>query len=177
MTRAIRLAFAVCVFIAPAAANAQPYLFAGISQTRVTTRTAPDTSGTDYSTMQFGAGYRFNKYLSTELSYLGLGHYDTQQNSWTASGFGAAVVGTMRMTGAWSMLGKAGFYRLDSELVICCSTATKTSLGSLPAIALGVQYQATPELSVHGLFQMIGGKTGTDLDNIKMLSIGATLSF
>lgn len=177
MTQAIRIALAVLALAASAAAGAQPYVFAGFSHTKATTRTVPDTSGTDYSTMQLGAGYRFNKYLGAEVSYLGLGHYDTAVNSWTASGFGAAAVGTAPLIGNWSLIGKAGFYRLDTELAVCCTTVTKTRLGSRPTYALGVQYQFTPEVQLQGLFQQIGGKTGTDLDNIRMLTLGASLSF
>lgn len=167
----------IALLLAASVAQAQAYVFGNFSQTKATTRTAADTSGTDYSTMQLGGGYRFSRYLAAEASYLGLGHYDAPGGSWTASGFGAAAVGTMPLSDAWSLIGKAGFYRLESELAVCCTTVTKTKLGSRPAFAAGVDYHVGDALHVQALVQQIKGKTGSDLDNIKMLSIGAVLAF
>ncbi len=175
----IRTLIAALALSLAAPAYAQIYLFGAGSHAKAETRTSPTTSGSDTTAFHVGAGWRFTPHFSAELGYLGLGHYGSADafTQWTAEGPGLAAVGTLPVAGPWSLVGKLGAYRLDARLERCCTTVEKEKLGTRPLIALGVQYHVGDALSVQMLYQRIEGKTGSQLDELRLISLGAMLQF
>lgn len=175
----IRALFAVAIIAIAAPASAQVYIFGAGSHIKADTRTVPETSGNDTTSFHVGAGWRFSPYFAAEIGYLGLGHYGSADGltQWTAEGFGIAAVGTLPLSGPWALVGKVGAYQLDSELGRCCSTITKQDLGTRPLLAIGGQYHVGDALYVQALYQQVNGKDGTELDKLRLFSIGALLQF
>jgi predicted porin len=160
---------------APAAA--QVYLFGMGGHSKANTRTTPPTSSSEFKTWHAGAGWRLSKYIAAEVGYLDVGNHGGAAASWKADGFGVAAVGTLPISGPWALVGKAGLYRLESDFVAPGSALVTTKLGSRPLFALGGQYHVGDALHLQFLVQHIDGKDGTNLDKVRLISIGAVLQF
>lgn len=170
------IAFALLALALPAAA--QPYVFGLFTRANADTRVTPDTSGSEFA-MNAGAGWRFSKHFSAELGYLSVGNLSSADGltEFKIDGFGVAAVGTLPLSGPWALVGKVGAYSLDGETTRCCSTQTKSDLGSRPLVAIGAQYHIGDALHVQALYQQVNGKDGSELDKLRLFSIGAVLQF
>jgi hypothetical protein len=158
-------------------AAGQMYVFGMGGHSKADTRTTPATSSSEFKTWHAGAGWRFSKYLAAEIGYLDVGNHGGADASWKADGFGAAAVGTLPISGPWSLVGKVGLYRLESDFVTGGSQLVTAKLGSRPLLALGGQYHVGDALHFQLLVQQIDGEDGTDLDTVRLVSIGAMLQF
>jgi OmpA family protein len=170
------LALALLAFTAPV--FAQAYVFGLFTRADADTRTAPSTSGSEFA-MNAGAGWHFSKHLAAEVGYVGVGNLSSADGltEFKVDGFGIAAVGTIPISGPWSLVGKVGAYALDGETTRCCSTQAKGDLGTRPLLAVGVQYHLGDALHVQALIQQINGKDGTELDKLRLFSVGAVLQF
>jgi predicted porin len=157
-------------------AAGQPYVWGMGSSMKADLRTTPDVSGSDRTSFHAGAGWRFNTYVAAELGYLGTGSFNAAGGSWRADGFGLAAIGTLPIAGPWSLVGKAGAYRLKSKFNTP-GIVVNTKLGSRPLFALGAQYHVGDALHLQLLYQQFSGKNGAEIDKLRMISLGAMLQF
>jgi predicted porin len=178
MKQALRLTLAALMLALAMPVAAQPYVFGLLSRATADTRVTPDTSGSEFA-MNAGAGWRFSKHFSAELGYLSVGNLSSADGltEYKIDGFGIAAVGTLPLSGSWSLVGKIGAYDLDGETTRCCSTQTKSDLGTRPLVAFGAQYNIGQGLHAQLLYQQVNGKDGSELDKLRLLSFGAVLQF
>jgi OOP family OmpA-OmpF porin len=169
--------FAALLLALSLPAAGQVYVFGMGGHSKAATSTTPATSGSEFKTWHAGAGWRFSKYLAAEVGYLDIGNHGDADASWKADGFGIAAVGTLPISGPWALVGKAGLYRLESDFVAPGSTLVTSKLGSRPLLAIGGQYHVGDALHLQLLVQHIDGKNDTNLDNVRLISIGAVLQF
>lgn len=173
-----------CLLLAMLAASpvfAEPYVFLDFSRMEAETRTVPSTSGTLYSGLHFGAGYRY-KYLAGEVSYLNLGNFrgfeGTTVNSWTATGFGLSAVGMLPVSDSLSLLAIAGIYYLKTEIQSQTGGVQNAAIRSdvsAPSFGAGIQYAWSDEFRLRATFRQLNGKE--ELDHLRMFSLGAIIAF
>jgi hypothetical protein len=179
-----RALFAVLLLALSLPAAAQPYVFGLFTLADADTRVTPDTSGSE-STRNLGAGWRFSKYFSAELGHLSTVHLSSADRStqFKIKGVGIAAVGTWPLSSDWALVGKLGAYDLDGDTYrldstfTCCTSQTSSDLGTRPLFAFGAQYRVNDSIYAQALYQQISGKDGSELDTLRLLSLGAVLQF
>lgn len=179
------LAAALLAFAAPAAA--QSYWFLGFSLDDDVNATArPAMSG---SSVELGAGYRFNRFLAAEASYFnGGGQSDTivqdgtsTTHFWDSSGFGVAALATVP-AGPVSLLGRIGAHKLKNDLR---TFVRDLSIGTLSDdmvsesvwaanVGLGAQLVLSEGIALRVMLEQREGK---QLERLRSFSIGAFIFF
>jgi OmpA-OmpF porin, OOP family len=166
----------------PASAAAQEagfYLGAALGQARLTDwcNSAPGVTitsceDTDTGWKLFG-GYRFNRYLAIEATYVDWGKVTGTANGISAAAeqtsMGAGVVGSFPINPQFSLFGKAGF--LTTEQEISRPGASFTRDDTEFHYGLGVKYSFTPNWAARAEWER------TDKLKVEMLSIGAEFRF
>lgn len=124
-------------------------------------------------------GYRFNKHLAIEASYVDLGETTVRVGnvgaSIVATGFAAQFVGTLPIADRFSMFAKVGL--IYGEL--------KGSIGSLSAkerdtdfaAGLGLKYDFTPNLSAKLEWDRYRFKVEREKGDVDLYSVGLALKF
>lgn len=175
---AIRTLLVTVLLATATCAHAQWYgtLALGVSDAKTT-----NVSGTEPS-INFGAGYQFNKYLALEATYLALSRYESQSGSttftWKATGLGAMAVGFMPLGINWRLVGKAGVYALrsrDTEAVGSNTIRSDDNSMTIPSFALGVDYAFVDTTRARLLLEHIDGDK--ELDSIQQVSVGIVVGF
>jgi opacity protein-like surface antigen len=167
-------------------ALAQPYLALDFSDARADLR---GTSGSG-SASAFTAGYRFGEHLALEASYLDTdvrsdpsvqGANSTMQ-FWKSRGPGIAAVGMFPVAGSFSLIGKAGAYRLKTstrELVTgaggTLSDSTVTSSAWRSTLGIGAQFNVAENVSLRAMLEHVDGKG--ELDSLRLFTLGAVVGF
>jgi hypothetical protein len=173
----MKYVLAILLFFTAAAAQAQPYVAVMGSHADVQTTLA---EGSNVTTFQGAAGYRLNQYLAAEAGYMSVGRVYNTSASWEASGFGLAAVGTLPLSGAWSLVGKAGAYWMESETLTGNpagpgAVVDRHNLGALGYAAAGVQYDISPEFAVQALVQYLDG--AHELERVRFVTFSAVATF
>ena len=113
---------------------------------------------------ELGAGYRFNQYLATELSYADFGKSKANGSFMGNTGSGSvatkaeriAVLGILPVTQDFEVFGKASLNNVHTKLKIdrfTNQTFNDTRLG----LGFGAQYQLHKNLSLRGEYEYIAG--------------------
>jgi OOP family OmpA-OmpF porin len=165
-------------------AQAGPYLGGALGQS--TLKEWCDTGGSTSATLaacedtdtgwKLLGGYRFNRYLAAEASYIDWGEVTATVRSGTQTvgvkasqhSYGLAAVGTLPMGERFEVFGKAGFLLTEQE-----TTATRTVNRDDTEFhyGLGVKYPFTRNWAVRGEWEK------TDKLKVELLSIGLEYRF
>lgn len=113
---------------------------------------------------ELGAGYRFNQYLATELSYADFGKSKANGsfNGRTGGGSAAtkaeriAVLGILPVTQDLDVFGKASLNNVHTKLKID-QVANQTFNDTRLGLGFGAQYQLHKNLSLRGEYEYIAG--------------------
>jgi OOP family OmpA-OmpF porin len=129
-------------------------------------------------------GYRFNRNLAVEFGYTDLGEGSGSDGVDTATiestAFEVVAVGSFPIANNFSVYGKAGFFRGDTE-----ATVTGTSSGSVSesntdlTYGVGVQYDFNRNLGVRGEWQRYTNLGGENIDefDVDVISVGLIWRF
>lgn len=123
-------------------------------------------------------GYRFNRNLAAELGYINFGEFvfgDGGANSVSveATGFELVAVGMWPVSNEFSVYGKIGLFRWDTD-----ATGTGVFAGSVSdsgtdlTFGAGVQYDFTKQFGVRGEWQRYSAD-----DDVDVFSIGVVFRF
>lgn len=127
---------------------------------------------TDTGWKLFG-GYRFNRYLAVEATYVNWGEVTGTVNGIAVSAeqtsMGIAAVGSLELGPQFSVFGKAGF--LMTEQDIKRTTGTAEGEETEFHYGLGVRFRFTPNWAARGEWER------TEKLKVEMLSIGAEYRF
>jgi len=167
------LATIILALAAPAAA--QPYLYLAPSASTVQAAGISDSSSAPY----IAAGWQFGA-VALEASHVDTGSASGASRTWSASGPGLAVLGTVPIGAKFSLLGKLGAYWLNSERMDVgpprtSATVTRAELGARPAIGIGVLYARHPRLQLRAMLEQVDG-TG-ELERLRLVTVGAVVVF
>jgi hypothetical protein len=170
----IRTLFAALLLALSLPAAGQPYLVIGIAQVEAKLAGLVER---EIAVPIFGLGYHFTENFAVEASYLRLGNYSEMGGTWTAKGPGLAAIGTLPM-GRWSLLGKLGFYALDSEHTIASSgggITTSEDLGNRAVLGIGAAYSLSQHLQVRAMLEQMDGMG--ELDRLRLFTMGMVVTF
>ncbi len=181
MNRAARALSAAILLLASGGVLAQagPYLGGALGQSKF--KEWCDTGGspvtlascedTDTSWRVLG-GYRFNRYVGVEATYVDWGEVTASTNTARVSAkqnsYGLAAVGTMPLGERFELFGKAGFLNTEQETT---STRTVTRDETELHYGLGVKYAFTRNWALRGEWE------NTDKLKVELLSIGVEYRF
>lgn len=134
-----------------------------------------DCKNTDTSWKVFG-GYRFNRYVSAEGTYVDWGEVTLSTGSASVAAsqtsYGLAVVGTLPLGDRFELFGKAGFLRTEQETTRRFpnpSTLNRNETGS--HYGLGAKYLFTKNWALRGEWE------NTNKLNVDLISIGVEYRF
>lgn len=180
--------FALAGPAALAQAPAAPGWYAGgslgQSEAKDTDCSPPLTSCDDKDTAwKIFGGYQINRNFAVELGYTNLGEFSAsgpgvnasiESKAWEVMG-----VGSFPVADRFSLYGKLGFYRAESEATSNIPGVSADESNTGLAFGIGAQYDFTRSVAVRAEWQRYsdvgGGNIGeTDLD---VLSIGALVRF
>jgi OmpA-OmpF porin, OOP family len=122
-------------------------------------------------------GYRFNRYVAAEASYLDWGEVTVGTSTGaraaaTQSSYGLAVVGTLPIGERFELFGKAGFLKTEQETRrITPNPSTFNRDETELNYGLGVKYAFTRNWALRGEWE------NTDKLNVELLSIGVEYRF
>jgi OmpA-OmpF porin, OOP family len=181
VNRAARALSAAILLLASGGVLAQagPYLGGALGQSKF--KEWCDTGGspvtlascedTDTSWRVLG-GYRFNRYVGVEATYVDWGEVTASTNTARVSAkqnsYGLAAVGTLPLGERFELFGKAGFLNTEQETT---STRTVTRDETELHYGLGVKYAFTRNWALRGEWE------NTDKLKVELLSIGVEYRF
>jgi OOP family OmpA-OmpF porin len=135
---------------------------------------------TDTAFRVFG-GYQINRHFGVELGYADLGKAEATGPGGSASvkskAFDLVAVGTLPVAQNFSVYGKLGFYRADTDGTGPGGSASETNTDL--TYAIGVGYDFNKNLGIRGEWQQyskVGGGAIGD-SNIDVMSIGVVYRF
>ena len=118
-------------------------------------------------------GYRFNRYLAIEATYVDWGKVSGTANGISVSAeqtsWGAGVVGSLPINAQFSIFGKAGFLKTEQEIRRPGATFTRDD--DEFNYGLGVKYAFAPRWAARAEWER------TDQLKVEMISIGAEFRF
>jgi OOP family OmpA-OmpF porin len=123
-------------------------------------------------------GYRFNRYVAIEGTYVDFGEVSGTVNfasgpravPLSQTGMGIAGVGSIPFTPQFALFGKAGFLRTEQETPASASGNTKRNETELH-YGLGLKFAFTPSWVARGEWER------TDKTEVEMLSVGVEYRF
>lgn len=130
-------------------------------------------------------GYQFNKYLGAELGYADLGKATISGAGISASveakAWDLVAVGRVPLADKFSLFGKLGMYRADSDLssntaLIPASSDSNTDV----TYGLGAQYDFNKNLGVRAEWQQykkVGGDSTGGEGDVDVMSLGVVYRF
>jgi OOP family OmpA-OmpF porin len=131
---------------------------------------------TDTGWKLFG-GYRFNRYVAIEATYVNWGTVTGTVNGIDVSAeqtsMGVAAVGSLELGPRFSVFGKAGFLMTEQEIRRVTATSSSSVEGDETEFhyGLGVRFRFTPNWAARGEWER------TEKLKVEMLSIGAEYRF
>lgn len=129
-------------------------------------------------------GYRFNRNLAVEFGYtdLGEGSGSDAVNSATieSTAFEVVAVGSFPIANNFSIYGKAGFFRGDTEANVTGPGGGSVSESNTDlTYGVGVQYDFNKNLGVRGEWQRYTNLGGDNIDefDVDVISVGVVWRF
>jgi OOP family OmpA-OmpF porin len=128
------------------------------------------------------AGYQFNRHLAVELGYTNLGEVSATDGIDTVTVEATAIelvaVGMMPLANNFSIYGKIGMYRGDTEADVTGLPSVSESNTDL-TFGLGVRYDFTRNLSARAEWQKYTDVGGGDIgeSDIDVISLGVLFRF
>ncbi|KMN83032.1 hypothetical protein VK98_06000 [Chromobacterium sp. LK11] len=113
---------------------------------------------------ELGAGYRFNQYLATELSYANFGkskamlsaNSQSSDSSLRSEAARIAVLGILPVTESFEVYGKVSLNRVQSTWKGLNQTEKRNETRA--GVGLGAQYHLSKNLALRGEYEYITGK-------------------
>jgi OOP family OmpA-OmpF porin len=129
-------------------------------------------------------GYRFNRNLAVEFGYTDLGEVSGSDGVDTvtveSTAFELVAVGTMPIADKFSVYGKIGLYRGETDAEVVGPSAGSASESNTDlTFGVGVQYDFTKNLGVRGEWQRYSDVGGGDIEgaDVDVISIGVVFRF
>jgi OOP family OmpA-OmpF porin len=121
-------------------------------------------------------GYRFNRYVAAEASYIDWGEVTASTTTARVSAdqhsYGLAAVGTLPLGERFELFGKAGFLMTEQETRLSALTSSTVNRDETEFhYGLGVKYAFTKNWALRGEWEK------TDKLNVELLSIGVEYRF
>jgi OmpA-OmpF porin, OOP family len=122
-------------------------------------------------------GYRFNRYVAAEASYIEWGEVTASTNTARAAAkqhsYGLAAVGTLPIGERFELFGKAGFLMTEQETRVITATSSSTVNRDETELhyGLGAKYAFTRNWALRGEWEK------TDKLKVELLSIGVEYRF
>ena len=172
-------------------AFAQGYVGASIGKTDVkdgcTGVSAPGVSCDDEDTSwKIFGGYQFNRNFALELGYADLGEVKASGPGGTATievtAFELVGVGMLPLGNNFSLYGKVGLYRAETELSVNTFLLTGTEKESNTDLTFGIgaQFDVSKQFAIRAewqRYQDVGGGDTIGESDIDVISIGALFRF
>lgn len=166
--------FAACLIAASAGlAQAGGYIGAAVGQTDVDVDISEFDDGDSIS---ISGGYKFNKHIAIEASYIDLGEAeDNIDPVWTleADGFNFAVVGILPIGNVVELFAKAGVFMWDVSISEAGYGEFYSEDGNDLSYGIGAAFNITPQFGLVAEYQ----RFDVDDEDLSNISIGARFNF
>jgi OOP family OmpA-OmpF porin len=165
--------------LAALAQESRPYLGAALAQSKFKEWCDPTLAACDDkdTAWKLFGGYRFNRYLAVETSYVDWGKVTATAASGARAeadqhSYGIAAVGSFQIAPQFSVFGKLGFLRTDQKTSrITPSPITLRRKETESHYGLGARYTPTPNWGLRVEWE------NTEKLEVQMLSIGVEFTF
>lgn len=143
----------------------------------------------DTSWRVFG-GYQFNRNFALELGYINLGEarvagtvppFGTVSATFESTAFDLVAVGSMPIADRFSIYGKIGLYRADTDVDVAvgAGAGTESDTNADITFGIGVRYDFTRNLGVRAEWQRYSDVTAGEFgeSDLDVISVGVLFRF